>query len=182
MMMMRIVGVVLCAALVACVDVMPQKDFDLEKMAGKWWTVGYGTNAQWFVSRKANMKMGIDLLTPTASGDLDITSTKENDDGSCWNVTHLAQKTDTPGRLTFTSQRWNNDNDMRVVAVQYDDFALTHIIMTQNGVPEVLNKLISRTPGVSEALQQKFRQFSLDTGVLSDNIAILPKISECSKA
>ncbi|NP_001290744.1 lipocalin-like precursor [Esox lucius] len=182
MMMMRIMGVVLCAALVACVDVMPQKDFDLEKMAGKWWKVGLATNAQWFVSRKANMKMGTATLTPTASGDLDLICANLNADGSCWKMTHLAKKTDTPGRFTFTSQLWNNENDMRVVAVQYDEFALIHMIKTKNGVSEVLNKLISRTPEVSEALQQKFRQFSLDTGILSDNIAILPKNGECTEA
>lgn len=31
-MMLRMMGVLLCAALVACVDVMPQKDFNLEKV------------------------------------------------------------------------------------------------------------------------------------------------------
>lgn len=32
-----------------------------------------------------------------------------------------------------------------------------------------------RTPEVSEALQQKFITFSMDTGILADNIAFLPK-------
>ncbi|KAJ8010799.1 hypothetical protein DPEC_G00078890 [Dallia pectoralis] len=181
-MMMRITGVLLCAALVTCLDVMPQKDINLEKMAGKWWTVGFATNAQWFVSRKANMKMGTTILTPTATGDVDLICANLKSDGSCWRMSHLAQKTDTPGRFTYTSQRWNSENDMRVVSVEYDDFALIHTIKTKNGVSEVLVKLYSRTPEVSEAIQQKFRQFSLDTGVLADNIAILPKNGECTEA
>ncbi|XP_042164615.1 lipocalin-like [Oncorhynchus tshawytscha] len=181
-MRLSIMGVLLCATLVACVNVMPQKDFNLEKMAGKWWAVGFATNAKWFMNRKASMKMGTSMMLPTAGGDLDINCANQNADGSCWRVTHLAKKTDIPGRFTFTSQRWNNENDMRVVAVQYDDFALIHTIKTKHGVTDVLNKLFSRTPEVSADVQKKFLQFSLDTGILSENIVFLPNNGECAEA
>uniref|UniRef100_A0A674BC05 Armadillo repeat containing 3 n=1 Tax=Salmo trutta TaxID=8032 RepID=A0A674BC05_SALTR len=154
----------------------------LYKMAGKWWAVGFATNAQWFVKRKGGMKMGTSMMLPTARGDLDISSAMRNADGSCWRMTELAKKTDIPGRFTFTSQRWNNENDMRVVAVQYDDFALIHTIKTKHGVTDVLNKLFSRTPEVSADLLKKFMQFSLDTGILSGNIVIMPKNGECAEA
>lgn len=91
-------------------------------------------------------------------------------DGSCWRMTQLAKKTDTPGRFTFHSQgewgahgptapnhrthpkfsyvfllsAWNNDNDMRFVDVVYDDYAVVHTIKTKDGVSEVLNKLYSK--------------------------------------
>ncbi|CDQ90674.1 unnamed protein product [Oncorhynchus mykiss] len=144
-MRLSIMGVLLCATLVACVNVMPQKDFNLEKMAGKWWAVGFASNAKWFMNRKAGMKMGTSMMLPTAGGNLDISSAMRNSDGSCWRMTELAKKTDIPGRFTFTSQRWNNENDMRVVAVQYDDFALIHTIKTKHGVTDVLNKLFSKS-------------------------------------
>lgn len=41
-------------------------------MAGKWYKVGYATNAQWFVNCRANMKMGTAILAPTAEGDLNL--------------------------------------------------------------------------------------------------------------
>lgn len=41
-------------------------------MAGKWYVSGFATNAQWFVSHKAEMKMGTVLLTPTEGGDLNF--------------------------------------------------------------------------------------------------------------
>lgn len=44
-------------------------------MAGRWWIVGFATNAQWFVSHKADMKMGTSVMLPTARGDLDLTYT-----------------------------------------------------------------------------------------------------------
>ncbi|KAJ0059639.1 hypothetical protein NL108_009149, partial [Boleophthalmus pectinirostris] len=110
-------------------------------MAGKWYIVGFATNSQWFVSHKDSMKMGTSIMTPTDIGDIDLNYANLNSDGSCWRMTHLAKKTDTPGRFTFHSQRWNNDNDMRVVDVIYDDYALIHTIKTKDGVSEVLNKL-----------------------------------------
>lgn len=41
-------------------------------MAGKWYVVGFATNAPWFVNHKAGMKMGTAVLVPTAGGDMDL--------------------------------------------------------------------------------------------------------------
>lgn len=43
-----------------------------EKMAGKWHLIGFASNTDWFVSRKASMKMGTAIFTPTADGDLNL--------------------------------------------------------------------------------------------------------------
>nr|ACQ58731.1 Lipocalin precursor [Anoplopoma fimbria] len=175
--LLRMLGALMCVV-AAYAEVTPVTDFDLEKMAGKWYIVGFATNAQWFVNNKAGMKMGTAMLVPTA-GDLDLSYANLNADGTCWRMTHLAKKTETPGRFTFHSQIWSNDNDMQIVDVIYDDYALVHTIKTKNGVSEVLNKLYSRTPGTSDVPQQKFTQLSLETGILPDNIAILPENGEC---
>merc|ERR1739838_1147953 len=119
----------------------------------------------------------INVMPPA---DFDVSYANLNADGSCWRMTHLAKKTDTPGRFSFRSHTWNNENDMRVVDAVYDSYAMVHTIKTMAGVPEVMNKLYSRSPEVSAALQDKFVQFGLDTGVLSDNIVILPKSAECA--
>ncbi|XP_072306768.1 prostaglandin D2 synthase b, tandem duplicate 1 [Eucyclogobius newberryi] len=177
-MLPRMLGVLLCA-LAVCADVPPVADFDLAKMTGKWYNVGFGTNSAWFVNHKDSMKMGVAIITPTDVGDMDLTYANLNADGTCWRMTHLAKKTDTPGRFTFHSQRWNNDNDMRIIDVVYDNYAVVHTIKTKDGVSEVLNKLYSRTPEASEDLQLKFKQFSLDTGVLAENTVILPPNGEC---
>uniref|UniRef100_A0A3Q3JEI3 Lipocalin/cytosolic fatty-acid binding domain-containing protein n=1 Tax=Monopterus albus TaxID=43700 RepID=A0A3Q3JEI3_MONAL len=100
-------------------------------------------------------------------------------DGTCRRLNELANKTDTPGRFTFYSQKWNNDNDMRIVEVLYDEYALVYTNKTKDGVSEVLNNLYSRTQEPSVAWQQRFTQFSLDTGILPENIVILPK-NECA--
>ncbi|XP_066515685.1 prostaglandin D2 synthase b, tandem duplicate 1 [Hoplias malabaricus] len=176
--MLGIVVFLLCAA-VSSADIMPMTGFNLDQIKGKWNAVGFATNANWFVSHKDKMKMGTSLMQPTADGDLDMTYTNLKEDGSCWRMTHLAKKTDIPGRFVFHSQRWGSDNDMRVVDIKSDDFVLVHIIKTKEGGSEVLNKLYSRTTDLSEDLKKKFQKFSLDTGVNADNIVFLPPNGEC---
>lgn len=41
-------------------------------MAGKWYLVGFASNAEWFVNKKAEMKMGTVMMTPTAEGHLNF--------------------------------------------------------------------------------------------------------------
>ncbi|XP_064206807.1 lipocalin-like [Anguilla rostrata] len=177
--LLRILGALVCI-LATNADVMPQKDFSLQAISGKWYLIGFATNAQWF--RKADMKMGTALLMPTAEGDLDIFYSSLKSDGSCWKMTDLAKRTDIPGKFTIHSQRRGKDNDMRVVDVKYDEYALVHIINTKAGVSTVLNKLYARRKHLSPEALQKFTQFSLETGILPENIAILPKNDECPVA
>ncbi|XP_048047730.1 lipocalin-like isoform X1 [Megalobrama amblycephala] len=171
---------VLLFAVFASAEVMPMPDFDLEKMGGKWYLVGFATNAESFVkSHKADMKMGTAMLVPTKDGDLELTYTHLNSDGSCFRMNNLAKKTDIPGLFVFYNQRWGNDNDMRVVDAIFDEYAIVHTIKTKEGKSEILNKLHSRTTKITEDLKEKFKQFSLDTGILEENIAILPMNGEC---
>lgn len=175
--MLGMLGALMCV-LAACAKVVPVQDFDLEKMAGKWYIVGLATNAKWLVNNKAVMKTTTAMLVPTG-GDLNLTYANLNADGSCWRTTQLANKTDTPGYFSFHSHIWNNDNDMQIVDVAYDEYALVYTVKTQESVSEVLTQLYSRTPEVTLVLQQKFTQFSLENGALPDNVVILSQNGEC---
>ncbi|KAI4878283.1 hypothetical protein NFI96_019207 [Prochilodus magdalenae] len=177
--MLGMLGVLLCVLAVRA-DVLPQADFDVQKVAGKWYMVGFATNADWFVSRKPEMKMGMATLTPKPNGDLEMDYSSLKSDGSCWKMNHLAEKTDTPGKFRYRNQRWGNDNDMRVVDVKYDEYAIVHTIKTKAGSTSILHKLYSRTQDPSQAILDKFTQFSLEQGILPDNIAILRDYGQCS--
>ncbi|KAJ7996246.1 hypothetical protein DPEC_G00235110 [Dallia pectoralis] len=180
-MLVKVLGALLCS-LVVSAEVMPQRDFDLQGMAGKWYLIGFASNAQWFINHRASMKMGTATLTPTANGNLEMSYASLNTDGSCWRMSHLAEKTNLPGRFIFKSERWNNENDMRVVDVNYNEYALIHTVKTKGGVSTVLNKLYARETDLNPDILEKFRQFSLDTGILPGNIAVLPENDECPAA
>ncbi|KAM6907591.1 lipocalin [Xenentodon cancila] len=178
---LTLLGAVLCALSVSA-EVLPQTDFNLQGMAGKWYLIGFATNAQWFVSRKATMKMGTSMFKPTAEGDLDMTYASLSSDGSCWRMNNLAKRTDVPGKFTYVSQRWANVNDMRVVDVKDDEYALIHTIKTKGDEVTSVTKLYGRGEDVSADVMEKFRLLSLDTGVLPENIVFLPKNPECPPA
>ncbi|XP_031428658.1 lipocalin-like [Clupea harengus] len=156
-------------------EILPQADFNVQGMSGNWYLIGFATNAPWFVARKKIMKMGTVQMTPTPSGGLTIDHSSVNADGSSFKITHDAKPSSLPGKFTFRSERTEGDNDMRVVQVNYDDFALIHTIKTKAGINTILNKLYGRTPDLSSDVLQKFRSFSLECDILPDNIIILPK-------
>ncbi|TRZ03826.1 hypothetical protein DNTS_014944, partial [Danionella cerebrum] len=140
---LKMLCVLLCAVF-ASAEVMPMTDFNLQQMEGKWYLFGFATNAKWFVEHKDDMKMGTAMMVATEEGDLDMSYTNLKSDGSCWRMTHLAKKTETPGRFVFFSQRWGNENDMRVVDAKFDEYIIAHTIKTKGDVSEVLNKLYSK--------------------------------------
>ncbi|KAI4792293.1 hypothetical protein KUCAC02_033474 [Chaenocephalus aceratus] len=163
--------VALMCALTVCADITPAADFDLQKMSGKWYTVGLASNSQWFVNHKAGIKTGTVVIVLTEGGDMDLTYASLKDDGSCFRPIQSAQKTETPVGI--------NDNVVTIVEVVYDDYALVHIIKTKEEVSEASVAVYSRTPESSEVVQQKFTQLALEAGVLPDNAVILPQIAEC---
>ncbi|KAM8899543.1 lipocalin [Spinachia spinachia] len=172
-------GALLCSLAVSS-EVAPQADLNLQEVAGKWHLIGVATNARWFVNRKAGMKMGTAVLAVTAGGDLDMSYASLNSDGSCWRMSNLAKKTDVPGKFTYTS--WKKLNDMCIVDVKYDEYALVHTVRSKDSDPTATNKLYGRDVDLRADLLERFRQFSLETGVLPENIAFLPKSAECPDA
>ncbi|XP_070699603.1 lipocalin isoform X1 [Pempheris klunzingeri] len=179
--LLAVLGAVLCS-MTASSEVVPQADFTAQGMAGKWYLIGFATNAQWFVSHRDSMKVGTAIFTPNADGDLDMSYASLNSDGSCWRMNNLAKKTDVPGKFTYTSERWGNVNNMCMVDVKYDEHALIHTVKTKGNDLTVVNKLYGRGLDLSPDVLEKFRQFSLETGVLPENIAFLPKNAECPAA
>ncbi|KAM8880692.1 lipocalin-like [Synchiropus picturatus] len=177
--LLRLMAALLCV-LATCAA--PVADFSLEKMAGKWYMPGFATNSAWFVNHKDKMKTGVVMIKNTDDGHMDLSYSNPKADASCWRMTQLANKTETPGRFTFFSQVWNNDNDMSIVDVVYDQYALISTIKTRDGVSDVLTNLYSRTPEPSADIQEKFTKLSTDAGVNPENIAILPFAGECPDA
>ncbi|XP_069569385.1 lipocalin isoform X1 [Brachyistius frenatus] len=179
--LLTLLGAVLTSKVVSS-EVMPQADFNVQGMAGKWYLIGFATNADWFVNRRETMKMGTTIFTPTAEGDLNILYSSLGSDGSCWRMTNLAKKTDMPGKFTYTSERWGNVNDLNMVDVKYDEYALAHTIKTKADESTVVNKLYGRGTDLSTELMERFRQFSLEMDVYPENIVFLPKNAECPAA
>uniref|UniRef100_A0A669EJN4 Zgc:153704 n=1 Tax=Oreochromis niloticus TaxID=8128 RepID=A0A669EJN4_ORENI len=165
-----LLGVVLCSLMVSSSEILPQADFDLQAMAGKWYLIGICSNAQWFVSRKANMKTGTAIIKPTEDGGIELSN-----NGTCRKMENLANKTEVPGKFTYRSRYWGYVSDLRMVDVKYDEYGLTYSFNTRGNETFVVNRLYGRSLDLSAELQEKFRQFCLQTSILPENIVLLPK-------
>ncbi|KAJ8278177.1 hypothetical protein GJAV_G00084760 [Gymnothorax javanicus] len=174
--LLTLLGVLLCT-MNTHANAVPQKDFNLEKMGGKWYLFGIASNAEWFASEKTEIKVGTVTMTPTAAGDLSLSLAGQKLTGSCWKMTLLAEKTETPGKFTFYNQRWKTD--MRIVDVKYDEYALAHTIKTKAGVSAVQIDLYTRGVQPSPELVKKFQELSKEAAILPENTVILPKNGEC---
>ncbi|KAM4726981.1 lipocalin [Anableps anableps] len=179
--LLALLGATLCS-LTMSIEVVPQADFNLQGMAGKWYLIGFATNSEWFVTRKATMKMGTAMLKPTAEGDLDLSYSSLNSDGTCWRKNNLARKTDVAGKFTYVNQHWGSENDMRVVEAKYDEYALIYTIKKKQEETTIVTKLYGRGEEVGADVMEKFTQLSLEAGTLPENIVFLPQNAECPAA
>ncbi|XP_051748997.1 cytosolic phospholipase A2 gamma-like isoform X2 [Ctenopharyngodon idella] len=168
-----LLGVFLCALAVSS-EVTTQPDFDIKRVPGKWYLIGIATNAEWFVTCKADMKMGVAMLTLTDEGHLKVAYSSLNPDGTCWRMNQFVNKSDFPGIFSYCSECWETYN-ITFVDVKYDEYALIHTVKTKDNSTTVVSKLCGRTPHLSQVVLDKFTAFSRKQGILPENIAILSK-------
>uniref|UniRef100_A0A3Q0QXR6 Zgc:153704 n=1 Tax=Amphilophus citrinellus TaxID=61819 RepID=A0A3Q0QXR6_AMPCI len=173
---LTLLGAVLCSLMVSS-QVVPQADFDLQ-IAGKWYHIGLATNAERYVSRRGKINMGTYVITPLPNGDLDLLYSSVYN-GTCRKMDKVANKTDVPGKYRSISRRTGHLSVLSIVDVKYDEYALTHAVNTKENDTYIVNKLYGRDADLSAEVQEKFRQFSLQTGVLPENVMFFPKSDGC---
>uniref|UniRef100_A0A3B3ZUV6 Lipocalin/cytosolic fatty-acid binding domain-containing protein n=1 Tax=Periophthalmus magnuspinnatus TaxID=409849 RepID=A0A3B3ZUV6_9GOBI len=108
-------------------------------MSGKWYLTGFATNAQWFIIHKQTMGTGTSTFTPM-DGNLDMPFESLNPDGTCFRLHNLAKKTDVPGKFTYVG----SVNDMRIVDVKYDEYALIYTVKTIGDTSDAVIKAYSK--------------------------------------
>uniref|UniRef100_A0A3B5LFU5 Lipocalin/cytosolic fatty-acid binding domain-containing protein n=1 Tax=Xiphophorus couchianus TaxID=32473 RepID=A0A3B5LFU5_9TELE len=141
----------------------------LQLVGGKWYLIGFATNSKWFINIKNTMKMGVATLVSTAEGDVDLSYLH-----LLAAPTALAGEGATgPKRLTC----WGSKNDIIVVDVKYDDYALVYDIKTKQKVNKIIH--LYGKDLTSSATFCKFKQLALDAGTLAENIVFLPKNEQC---
>uniref|UniRef100_A0A3Q0QWC0 Zgc:153704 n=1 Tax=Amphilophus citrinellus TaxID=61819 RepID=A0A3Q0QWC0_AMPCI len=171
--LLTLLGAVLCSLMVSS-EVVPQADFDLQALAGKWYLIGIATNDLWFLSFKNFVLMGTATITPTADGDLELVYSELSPYDTCYTSYIYANKTEVPGIFTYVTEFWGYA-ELCMAYAKYDEYYLTHTTNNRGNESFAVNRLYGRDVELSAEVHEKFRQFSLETGILSENIVILPK-------
>ncbi|XP_031457323.1 lipocalin-like [Phasianus colchicus] len=176
--LLSILGLALLGALHAQNSVPVQADFQQDKLAGRWYSIGLASNSNWFKDKKHLMKMCTTDITVTADGNMEVTSTYPKGD-HCEKRNSLYIRTEQPGRFSYTSPRWGSNHDIRVVETNYDEYALVATQISKSTGSSNMVLLYSRTKELAPQRLERFMQFSQEQGLKDEEILILPQTDKC---
>uniref|UniRef100_A0A8D0G0F1 Prostaglandin-H2 D-isomerase n=1 Tax=Strix occidentalis caurina TaxID=311401 RepID=A0A8D0G0F1_STROC len=151
---------------------------DCVQLTGRWYSIGLASNSNWFKEKKHLMKMCTTVISVTADGNLEVTSTYPKGD-QCEKRNSLYTKTEQPGRFSYTSPRWGSKHDIRVVETNYDEYALVATQISKSTGSSTMVLLYSRTKELSPERLERFTQFSREQGLMDEEILILPQTDKC---
>ncbi|NXH43878.1 LIPO protein, partial [Dicaeum eximium] len=199
-----ILGLALLGTLHAQDSIPVQADFQQDKLTGRWYSIGLASNSNWFKEKRHLMKMCTTIITTTAEGNLEVTSTYpkygawgEGERGGgigsghwcipaavlprgdqCVTRNSLYTKTEQPGRFSYTSPRWGSKHSIHVVETNYEEYALVATQISKSTGSSTMVLLYSRTKELSPERLEMFTQFSREQGLTDDEILILPQTGE----
>ncbi|XP_038139540.1 prostaglandin D2 synthase a [Cyprinodon tularosa] len=167
--------VMMCGMVVQAVK--PQKDFNLQKFAGKWYRVGLAYDSPGFERMRDKVKISMGIVSVMPSGNVNLTMW-EALTGFCMLKFYQYNKTNVPGRFTYYSTRHSIVKDITVVDTNYTEYAV--VLKYKNFNREYTQvALYARSPRTSIEVMQKFKAFALSRGFPRTSILSPPPAENC---
>ncbi|KAF7669542.1 hypothetical protein LDENG_00155500 [Lucifuga dentata] len=158
-------------------DVQPQRDFNLQSFAGKWYRVGLAYDSPAFAPYRDKLRISTGIITPQPNGNVNLTMWALRPTG-CHSKLYQYEKTSVAGQFTYFSTRHNKVKDITVVETNYTEYALVlkhktfHREYTQVA-------LYGRSPRVKPEIIQKFKTFAIARGFPRESILTPPPAENC---
>ncbi|KFU85344.1 Lipocalin, partial [Chaetura pelagica] len=172
--LLGVLGLALLGALQAQDGIPVQSDFQQDKLTGRWYTIGLASNSNWFKDKKHLMKMCTTIISTTADGNLEVTSTYPKLD-TCQRIELLYQQSGQAGHYVAAQEK----RDLRVMETDYSHYAIVYQVHQNDQEASTALQLLTRKQDLSPQLLQKFRVFIPSVGLTEDVLTILPKSGEC---
>ncbi|XP_075885070.1 neutrophil gelatinase-associated lipocalin [Nelusetta ayraudi] len=171
------VAMVMACLAAAHEDVRPQRDFNLQRFAGRWYRVGLAYASEKFAPFRDKLKASMGVVTALPDGNVNLTMYDATPLGCLVKVYHY-QKTNVPGQFTYFSTRHNLVKDMTVVETNYTDYALVvkHKVFNREYTQVAL---YGRSTAVRTSVLDRFRSFALSQGFPRDSILTPPPAENC---
>uniref|UniRef100_A0A8C6SU63 Lipocalin 15 n=1 Tax=Neogobius melanostomus TaxID=47308 RepID=A0A8C6SU63_9GOBI len=172
-----VVMVIVVMTMMVHADVKPQKDFNLQRFAGKWYRVGLAYDSPTFLQYKSLLKASMGIVTPLSNGNVNLTMWDKMPT-DCVTQMYQYEATDVPGQFTYFSTRHGIMKDITVVDTNYTEYA----IVLKN---KVFNReytqvaLYARSLKVKNEVYQKFKAFALSRHFPRDSILTPPPADDC---
>ncbi|XP_070845364.1 neutrophil gelatinase-associated lipocalin [Chaetodon trifascialis] len=174
-----VVMVMLCM-MMAQADVKPQRDFSLQRFAGKWYRVGLAYDSPSFVPYRDKLKASMGIVTALPNGNVNLTMWDATPLG-CQSKVYQYEKTNVAGQFTYFSTRHNMVKDITVVDTNYTDYALVlkHKVFNREYTQVAL---YGRSQSVRNNVIQRFKAFALSQGFSRESILTPPPAENCPPA
>ncbi|XP_059720845.1 lipocalin-like isoform X2 [Haemorhous mexicanus] len=157
--LLSILGLALLGTLHAQDSIPVQADFQQDKLTGRWYTIGLASNSNWFKEKRHLMKMCTTIISTTADGNLEVTSTYP--------------------KYGVWGEGWGSKHNIHVVETNYNEYALVATQISKSTGSSTMVLLYSRTKELSPERLEMFTQFSREQGLTDNEILILPQTDKC---
>nr|XP_020461726.1 neutrophil gelatinase-associated lipocalin [Monopterus albus] len=174
-----VVMVMLCMKMVQA-NVKPQRDFDLQRFAGKWYRVGLAYDSPSFVPYRDKVKASMGIITTLPNGNVNLTMWDATPLG-CQTQLYQYENATVPGQFTYFSTRHNMVKDITVVDTNYTEYALVLKHKVFN-IEYTQVALYGRSPKVRNDVIQKFKAFALSRGLSRESVLTPPPAENCPPA
>ncbi|XP_045922819.1 prostaglandin D2 synthase a [Micropterus dolomieu] len=171
------VVMVMSCVMMAYADVKPQRDFNLQRFAGKWYRVGLAYDSPSFAPFREKVKASMGMVTPLPNGNVNLTMWDATPVG-CQIMGYQYEKTAVPGQFTYFSTRHNMVKDITVVDTNYTEYALVLKYKAFNREYTQV-ALYGRTQTVRGEIINKFKAFALSQGFPRESIVTPPPAGNC---
>ncbi|XP_018525979.1 prostaglandin D2 synthase a [Lates calcarifer] len=171
-----VVMAMLCVMMVHA-DVKPQRDFNLQRFAGKWYRVGLAYDSPSFAPYRDKLKVSMGIITPLPNGNVNLTMWDATPMG-CQSKLYQYEKTNVPGQFTYFSTRHNMVKDITVVDTNYTEYAmvLKHKVFHREYTQVAL---YGRSQRLAVNVIQRFKALALSQGFPRESILTPPPAENC---
>uniref|UniRef100_A0A672J370 Prostaglandin D2 synthase a n=2 Tax=Salarias fasciatus TaxID=181472 RepID=A0A672J370_SALFA len=169
----------LCVMMVHA-GVKPQKDFNLQRFAGRWYRVGLAYDSPSFAPYRDKIKASMGFIAALPNGNVNLTMWDATPAG-CVVKTYHYEKTPVAGQFTYFSTRHNMVKDITVVDTNYTDYALVlkHKVFHREYTQVAL---YGRAQRVHNDVIQRFKAFAISRGFPKESILTPPPADNCPAA
>ncbi|CAM4730590.1 unnamed protein product [Leuciscus chuanchicus] len=160
--------------------VQPQKNFDLQRFAGKWYRVGLAYDSPGFVPYRNRLTVSMGVVEPKENGDVNMTMWSLKSSG-CQRKVYVYEKTSVPGVFNYYSTRHRRVKDVTVVETNYTEYAL---VLKHKKINKEFTQvsLYGRTKRLRADVLEKFRAYATARGFSKESILTPPaagKTEDC---
>ncbi|KAI7793370.1 prostaglandin D2 synthase a isoform X1 [Triplophysa rosa] len=158
-------------------SVQPQKNFDLQRFAGKWYRVGLAYDSPGFIPYRSRLTISMGIVEPKENGDVNMTMWTSKPSG-CQRKVYIYEKTSVPGVFDYYSTRHKRVKDVTVVETNYTEYAMVFKHKKFNKEYTQV-ALYGRTKRLSANLMEKFRAYAIARGFSRESILTPPPAENC---